>query len=117
MSESGTRSCFNDTIMSSLPLARRLTLLALLALSALAGRANPADARCVCRCVNGAVEPICESPLDLPPICSLQICPLVPPAVTPIAPLTIPPVGTTSCQMQQVLDPATGQYEWRQLCH
>ncbi len=102
--------------MSCLLPVRRMALLVLLALSALAGMASRADARCVCRCVNGAVEPICESPLDLPPICSLQICPLVPPAVTPIAPLTIPPVGTTSCQMQQVLNPATGQYEWRQLC-
>lgn len=114
MSGSDTCPCFNAGIMSCLLPARRMVLLAL---SALAAMASPAGARCVCRCVNGAVEPICESPLDLPPICSLQVCPLVPPAVTPIAPLTIPPVGTTSCQMQQVLNPVTGQYEWRQLCH
>lgn len=27
-----------------------------------------AEARCVCRCVNGEVQPICESAIDLPPI-------------------------------------------------
>ena len=62
-----------------------------------------AEARCVCRCVNGDVQPICESAIDLPPICAPQICPLAPPSVTPIMPPTVPPIGTTGCEEKQVL--------------
>mgnify|MGYP006279490151 CR=1 FL=1 len=91
-----------------------LAALAILQAGVLSG---PAEARCICRCVNGSVEPICDSALDIPPICGMQICPIVPPSIAPLAPLTVPPIGTTNCQMQQVLNPATGQYEWRQLCN
>ena len=75
-----------------------------------------ADARCVCRCVNGNVRPICESSLDLPPLCAPQICPLVPPSVAPIPKPVLPPLGTTSCREVQVYNPYTRQYEWRTIC-
>jgi hypothetical protein len=81
--------------------------------SGLAGQAN---ANCVCRCVNGSVEPICSSSIDLPPICAPTICPIVPPSIAPIQPPTVPPIGTSYCSQQQVLNPYTNQYEWRRVC-
>jgi hypothetical protein len=71
---------------------------------------------CVCRCVNGEMQPICSSALDLPPICPPTICQIVPPSIQPIPRPMIPPVGTTSCQPEQVLNPATRLYEWRTIC-
>ena len=74
------------------------------------------EAACVCRCVNGEVRAICSSTLDLPPICSPQLCPLVPPSLPPLEPLKLPPLGTTECRMVQVLNPRTNQYEWQRVC-
>jgi hypothetical protein len=76
----------------------------------------PAGADCVCRCVNGTVEAICARATDLRPVCSPAVCPVVPPRVAPVSPPTVPPVGTTQCRPEQVLNPATGRYEWRRLC-
>jgi hypothetical protein len=28
----------------------------------------------------------------------------------------VPPIGTTSCSPQQVMNPYTRQYEWRTIC-
>lgn len=80
------------------------------------GTAAPASASCQCQCVNGQVKAMCSSSIDLPPICSPRICPIVPPSVKPIATPIVPPVGTRSCSMQQVLNPSTGRYEWKQVC-
>ena len=74
------------------------------------------DAACVCRCVNGEMKPICESSLDLPPICPPSICPLTPPSIAPLQPPTLPPLGTKNCSQQQVFNPLTGRYEWRTIC-
>lgn len=78
--------------------------------------APPAAADCVCRCVNGTVQALCSSTLDVEPICAPAICPIVPPAIRPIDPPTLPPIGTTECRPEQVLNPATNRYEWRQVC-
>lgn len=78
--------------------------------------ASPALANCVCRCVNGHMQPLCSSPLDIAPICPPTICGIVPPSVTPIQPPKIPPLGTTNCQQAQVMNPNTRQYEWRTVC-
>ncbi|HVO14103.1 MAG TPA: hypothetical protein VMV26_02775 [Alphaproteobacteria bacterium] len=78
--------------------------------------AAEARAACVCRCVNGVVEAVCASAVDLRPVCSPAVCPVVPPRVAPVNPPTVPPVGTAQCRPEQVLNPATGRYEWRQLC-
>ena len=75
-----------------------------------------ARAGCVCRCVNGEVQAICSSTLDIEPVCAPAICPIVPPAIRPIDPPTVPPIGTSSCRSEQVLNPSTRQYEWRQIC-
>lgn len=71
---------------------------------------------CQCRCVNGTVQALCSSTLDVQPICAPQICPIVPPAVQPIAQPQVPPVGTSSCSMQQVYNSQRGVYEWRNIC-
>jgi hypothetical protein len=75
-----------------------------------------AQADCVCRCVNGEMQAICSNSLALPPICPPRICPLTPPAIEPLPSLRIPPIGTSECRPAQVLNPRTGQYEWREIC-
>lgn len=76
----------------------------------------PVSANCVCRCINGKVQPICSSTMDLPPMCALEICPLSPPSIQPLAPPTLPPLGTSGCQNKQVLNPYSHQYEWKLIC-
>lgn len=75
-----------------------------------------ANANCVCRCVNGEVRPICQSPLSVPPPCAPTICPITPPSVEPIRPPVVPPPGTQGCRQVQVLNPRTGMYEWKTVC-
>lgn len=75
-----------------------------------------ANAACVCRCVNGEVQALCSSSIDLPPICAPQLCPITPPSIAPIQAPRIPPIGTTQCRQAQVLNPRTGQHEWREVC-
>lgn len=74
------------------------------------------QAQCVCRCVNGNNVPLCRSTLDLPPICPPTVCQIAPPSVSPIESPRLPPLGTSSCQQQQVFNPGSGRYEWRQVC-
>ena len=78
--------------------------------------ADDAGAACVCRCVNGEVRALCSSSIDVPPICSPQVCPIAPPSVAPIQTPRVPLVGTTVCRQVQVQNPRTGQYEWREVC-
>ncbi len=78
--------------------------------------AEIAAAECVCRCVNGVAQPLCRSTMDLPPICSPQVCPIVPPSIAPIPAPRIPPIGTKECRQEQVYNPATKQYEWKSVC-
>ena len=75
-----------------------------------------AYAQCVCRCVNGTVQTLCRSPLDMPAICAPQICPIVPPSIQPIQTPTIPPIGTTACRKVPVFMPNLGRYEWVSVC-
>lgn len=74
-------------------------------------------ADCVCQCVNGQVVPLCDSTLDIKPICAPRICPITPPSVEPINPPVIPPIGTKTCSMEQVYNEWTGTYEWKQVCY
>ena len=78
--------------------------------------AAQAEASCQCRCVDGEMQPLCSSPIDIPPICPATICMLPPPSIAPIQPARIPPLGTSQCSQQQVLNPHTHQYEWRSIC-
>ena len=78
--------------------------------------ASASVGECVCRCVNGEVKQLCRSSIDVPAVCGPQVCPIVPPRVEPISPPRVPPIGTSGCKMEQVLNPATRQYEWKQVC-
>jgi hypothetical protein len=75
------------------------------------------NASCVCRCVDGEMQPLCSSSIDLPPICPPTVCAIVPPSVAPIQSPGIPPIGTSGCSPRQVRNPATNQYEWRSICN
>lgn len=75
-----------------------------------------AFADCVCRCVNGEVQAICSSAIDLEPICPPRICSIVPPSVRPIQAPRVPPIGTTNCRKEQVYNEYTRRYEWKTLC-
>ncbi len=77
---------------------------------------NDAAANCVCRCVNGEMQPLCSNAVDLPPICPPQVCAITPPSIAPIPQPRVPPIGTTNCRQAQVQNPRTGQYEWRTVC-
>ena len=105
---------YNAEPFVKLPLAYVLGFVALITLLLLSSR--PTYAACTCQCVNGTVVPLCSSALDMPPICSLTICPITPPSIAPINPLRIPPIGTSNCTMKQVYNNYTGQYEWKQIC-
>lgn len=76
-----------------------------------------AHASCVCHCVDGEMQPLCESSIDLPPICAPTVCGLVPPAAAPIQAPVLPPLGTSGCSQRQVMNPATHRYEWRTICN
>jgi hypothetical protein len=90
----------------------QLPLIAVLLLSLTA----ISHAECVCRCVDGELQPICESAIDLPPLCPVAVCALPLPQPKPIQPPVLPPLGTTKCTPRQVLDPNTGQYDWQSIC-
>lgn len=77
---------------------------------------SPVHASCVCRCVNGNMQPLCTSSIDLPPICPPTVCGIVPPSLAPLQPPQLPPLGTSRCEQRQVQNPATGRYEWREVC-
>jgi hypothetical protein len=40
----------------------------------------------------------------------------VPPSIAPIVTPMVPPIGTSQCAPQQVMNPNTGFYEWRTIC-
>ena len=75
-----------------------------------------ANAACVCKCVNGNVEAICESSMDLKPICAPRICPLPSPSIAPLKMPSIPPIGTSQCRQERVYNSFLGQYEWKEIC-
>lgn len=75
-----------------------------------------ANANCVCRCVDGQMQAICSNTMQMPPNCPMTMCPTAPPTAAPMPSMRMQPHGTTSCSNQQVLNPYTGQYEWKQIC-
>jgi len=75
---------------------------------------GPAAAACQCVCMNGSVEAVCSSSIDIEPICPPRICPIVPPSVRPIDPPRVPPVGTNRCRSEQVWNGE--EYEWVEIC-
>ena len=75
-----------------------------------------ANAACICKCVNGTVEAICENAFELKPLCSPTICPLPTPSIAPLELPSLPPIGTTQCKKEQVYNEWTESYEWVEIC-
>jgi hypothetical protein len=73
--------------------------------------------QCQCACVNGKVEAVCSSTIAIKPVCAPRVCDIVPPSIKPIDTPTIPPIGTDKCDLKQVLNEQTHEYEWRRLCY
>lgn len=68
-----------------------------------------AYAGCSCQCVNGQYKASCSSPTDIPPICSLRVCPFGPT-------LKPPPIGgASSCAQIQSCD-TYGNCVWKTQC-
>jgi hypothetical protein len=76
-----------------------------------------AHAGCYCACVNGVNQPICQSTMDLPPLCGMQLCPIAPLSLPPILPLKLPPLGAQTCVPQQVWDRNLNRYVWKRICY
>jgi hypothetical protein len=70
---------------------KKLFLIALFAVPGLAA------GDCYCTCINGKNQPVCESAIDLKPICGPKVCPIEPPSIEPINPPTVP-----GLQLEQV---------------
>jgi hypothetical protein len=77
--------------------------------------AQPAGAACTCQCVDGEMQPLCGSAIDLPPICPPAVCPLAAPSIAPISPPALPPLGTSACRQARVCD-QFGNCRWEQVC-
>lgn len=94
---------------------KTLSILALAVLAILPTYAANASCRCVC--MNGKVRVVCSSTLDIEPICSPRVCPIVPPSVEPIQRPRFPPVGTSNCVQKQIYNERTRRYEWKEVCY
>ena len=75
---------------------------------------SQAQAGCTCQCVDGKMQPLCSSTLDIAPPC-MGICGPVAPSIAPINPPRISPLGTTSCRQAQICD-QFGNCRWQQVC-
>lgn len=93
--------------------ALAISIVSLVVMNALAQQTDD----CRCACVNGKVEAICTSTLAIKPICAPRVCDIVPPSIKPIDTPTIPPIGTNKCDLKQVLNEQTHEYEWKRLCY
>src|SRR6516165_7957828 len=91
-------------------LAASALVLALLAIPISTARAG-----CTCQCVNEAMQPLCDSAIDLPPLCPPTLCPLMSPSLAPLNPPTLPPLGTSECHQARVCD-QFGNCRWQQVC-
>ena len=80
-----------------------------------AGTISAVQAGCTCQCVNGEIQPLCNSALDIPPICMPTICPIMMPSIAPIEMPRIPLIGTSSCRQARICD-QWGNYRWQEVC-
>jgi len=75
------------------------------------------SAGCRCVCMDGRVQPICSSSLDIKPICAPRICPIETPSVKPIQTPVVPPIGTKQCVKKYIYNDRTMKYEWKTVCY
>ncbi len=76
-----------------------------------------AAAACRCACVNGEMQALCSSSIDIEPICPPTVCAITPPSVAPIQVPRVPPIGTSDCSPQQIYNEYSRRYEWREVCY
>jgi len=94
---------------------KKIVLCGLAALS-LAVSAGNAFAACRWTYVNGHQEQLCDNTYDAPTMRPLMpAAPMVPPSIAPIQTPTMPPLGTRSCQQEQVWNGHA--YQWQSVCH
>lgn len=67
--------------------------------------------------MNGEARAIFSSILDVPPICSPIICPVIPPSTEPIQSLRALPIGTSNCVQKQIYDGGLYRYKWQEVCY
>lgn len=79
------------------------------------GYVGTAQADCVCRCVNGKVQPLCQNSLDVPTVCLPTLCPPDVPLIAPRSAPSIPPIGAKSCRQARICD-KHGDCRWRKVC-
>jgi hypothetical protein len=94
---------------------KRILVLSVWLVGLLTAGAISADCRCVC--MNGEVQAVCSSTLDIEPICSPRVCPITPPSVEPIQRPRVPPIGTSNCVQRQVYNEYSRRYEWKEVCY
>jgi hypothetical protein len=96
---------------------KKLTALAVMLFPAILVLAHPAVAHagCTCQCINGHMQPLCDSTIDLPPLCPPTLCPLESPSLPPLETPTLPPLGTNSCHQARICD-AYGNCRWQEVC-
>ena len=82
---------------------------------ALCAFSSQAQAGCTCHCVNGQMQPLCSSAIDLPPICPPTVCPITSPSIAPISPPRIPPIGTSQCRQARICD-QFANCRWQEVC-
>ena len=102
------------SMSSGIAMSHRICAM-LSALLFLAINTERADAGCVCQCVDGQMQPLCQSSIDVPPVCPAAVCPIAVPSIAPIKPAIIPPIGTTQCRQARVCD-TFGNCQWQQVC-
>ena len=59
---------------------------------------------------------VCDNTLDLPAINLPGVRPIQRPAIKPIEPIGLPPLGTQYCSTQQVYNNNTMRWETKRLC-
>jgi hypothetical protein len=102
--------------MAKIRMLRPLVAVAALCAMLIGVGANVAEAACYCTCMNGTNQPICDTAIEVRPICAPRICPIEPPSIRPIQPPTVPPLGTRNCRQEQVWDHNYQRYVWKTIC-
>lgn len=77
-----------------------------------------ASADYVCQCVNGELAAIVSGNIDVQPVCAPRVCPAPSSTSSMARSLQVSSKGGSGsdCAPQQVMNTATGQYEWKVLC-
>lgn len=74
-----------------------------------------ANATCICQCVDGRMQPLCDGANDPPKVCRPTICRPPKPSVAPVIPPNLLPLGGSQCKQAEVCD-TTGKCTWEQVC-